>query len=78
LSGPIGLDGVYRKSEPTASGIAAVKGTWLNGSTFEIERQTVGTGEQQKWTLSFDGAKLHVRSKSLGGREVLIDGELGG
>jgi CubicO group peptidase (beta-lactamase class C family) len=78
FSGPIGLDGLYRKSEPTASGIIATKGTWLNASTFVIERQTLGSGEQQKWTLSFDGKSLQLHSTDTSGREAWLDGELGG
>jgi hypothetical protein len=78
-SGPIGLDGLYRKGEITAPGQAARKGNWLNGSTFVIDRLIIGAGEEaQKWTLSFDGAKLHLRGKNRDGRDVLIDGELGG
>ncbi len=78
-SGPIGMDGLYRRGEPVARGMAALKGAWLNGSTFVIERLTIGAGEDaQKWTLSFDGAKLHVRGKGRDGRDVLIDGEFGG
>ena len=78
LGGPIGFDGLYRKSEPTASGIFATKGKWLNGSTLEIERQAVGMDELQKWTLSFDGEKLHLRGKDRAGREVSVDSEPGG
>ena len=78
FSGPIGLDGLYRKSAPGPSGVVVMRGAWLNGSTFEIERQTIGTGEQQKWTLSFDGEKLRLLSKEMDGREVAIDGENGG
>ncbi len=78
FSGPVGLDGLYRKGEPTASGIVATRGKWLDGHTLVVERQTLGTGEQQKWTLSFDGERLHLRGKGRDGREVSIDGELGG
>jgi CubicO group peptidase (beta-lactamase class C family) len=78
LSGPIGLDGLYRKSEPTESGIVATKGTWLNGSTFVIERTTLGSGEQQKWSLSYDGERLHLHSRDTSGREAWLDGEPGG
>jgi hypothetical protein len=77
FSGPIGLDGLYRKSEPTASGTFATKGKWLNGSTFEMERQVVGMDELQKLALSFDGDRLHVRAKDRDGREVSIEGEPG-
>ena len=76
--GPIGLDGVYRKGEPTASGIVAMRGKWSDGRTFVIERQMLGTGEEQKWTLSFDGERLHLRGKGRDGRDVSIDGEPGG
>jgi len=79
LSGPIGLDGVYRKSESAVSGLVATKGDWLNGSTFVMERLTIGAGQEvQKWILSFDGARLHLRGRGRDGRTVLIDGELGG
>jgi CubicO group peptidase (beta-lactamase class C family) len=78
FSGPIGLDGLYRKSEPTASRIFATKGKWLNGSTLEIERQAVGMDELQKWTLSFDGDRLRLTGKNRDGRDVSIDGESGG
>lgn len=76
--GPIGLDGLYRKSESIAGGVFATKGRWLNGSTFEVERQAVGMDELQKWTLSFDGDKLHLRGKDRAGREISVDGGAGG
>lgn len=79
LSGPIGLDGLYRKSEPAPSGLAAMKGNWSNGSTFVIERLLIGAGEEaQEWTLSFDGDSVHLRGKSRDGRTVAIDGEIAG
>jgi len=78
-SGPIGLDGLYRKGELAASGLVARKGTWVNGSTFVIERLTIGAGEEpQKWILSFDGERLHLRGKGRDGRDVFIDGQPGG
>jgi CubicO group peptidase (beta-lactamase class C family) len=74
-SGPIGLDGLYRKGEPAAFGITALKGNWLNGSTFVIEQLTIGAGQEaQKWTLSFDGDRLHLRGKNRDGRDVFVDG----
>jgi len=78
-SGPIGLDGLYRKGEPSASGVVAMKGSWLNGSTFVIERLTIGAGQEaQKWILSFAGAKLYLRGRARDGRTVTIEGEVGG
>jgi len=78
LSSPIGFDGLDRRSEPTAVGIFATKGKWVNGSTLEIERQWVGMDELQKWTLSFDGERLHLRGRDREGRDISIDGESGG
>ena len=78
-SGSIGLDGLYRKAEAAASGQVAIKGAWLNGSTFVVERLVIGAGQEaQKWTLSFDGARLHLRGRSRDGRTVTVDGEVGG
>jgi CubicO group peptidase (beta-lactamase class C family) len=77
FSGPIGLDGLYRKSEPTGSRTFATKGKWLNGSTFEIERQVVGMDELQKLVLSFDGDRLNLRARDRDGREVSVEGEPG-
>jgi CubicO group peptidase (beta-lactamase class C family) len=77
FGGPIGFDGLYRKGEPTASGTFASKGKWLNGSTLEIERLALGMDEQRKWTLSFDGDRLHLRGKNRNGREISVDGEPG-
>ncbi|MBR1226917.1 serine hydrolase [Bradyrhizobium sp. AUGA SZCCT0176] len=76
--GPIGLDGLYRKADSIVGGVFATKGKWLNGSTFEIERQAVGMDELQKWTLSFDGDRLHLRGRDRAGREVSADREAGG
>lgn len=77
--GLIGLDGLYRKSETTESGVTAIKGKWLNTHTFEIERLIVGSsGGAQKWTLWFDGDTLTVNGRGIDGREVAVDGALGG
>jgi hypothetical protein len=79
MRGPIGLDGLYRKSEPTPFGLRAVKGAWARGDTFVVDVQYVGQGEQQKFSLSFSGDnKVVLRGKTRGGREVAIDGEVGG
>jgi CubicO group peptidase (beta-lactamase class C family) len=79
FSSPIGLDGLYRKGEPTAFSVAAAKGNWLDGHRFAFQLLMLGLGaEVQKWTLSFDGEKLNVRGKDGDGREVSIDSEPGG
>jgi len=44
-----------------------------------MERLTIGAGQEaQKWTLSFDGATLHLRGRSRDGRTIIIDGETAG
>lgn len=79
MRGPIGLDGLYRKSEPTSFGLRAVKGAWVSDDTFAVDVQYVGAGEQQKFLLSFSGdSKVMLRSRARGGREVTVEGEAGG
>jgi len=78
VGGPIGLDGFYRKSEPTAYGVMAAKGTWLDSRTFLFDLLAPGADVQRKWTLSFDGEKLNLRGKDRDGRDVSIDGARGG
>jgi CubicO group peptidase (beta-lactamase class C family) len=79
FSGPIGLDGLYRKGEPTVFGVVAAKGNWLDGHTFAIQFLMLGFGEEvQKWTLSFDREKPSLRGKDRDGHEVSIDSEPGG
>ena len=87
FTGPIGLDGLYRKGELTYHGFAnrleglprvnAVKGTWQDDHTFVIDRLVLGEGEPAEgWTLTFDGEKLNVRGE-IGERQISIDGETG-
>jgi hypothetical protein len=89
FTGPIGLDGLYRKGELTYHGFAerledvprvnAVKGTWQDDHTFVIDRLVLGLGEPaERWTLTFDGEKLNVRVKFGERPEISIDGETGG
>jgi len=84
VTGPIGLDGLYRKGEPTylqalaICGVNAVKGTWQDDHTFVVERLILGQGRPaERWTLTFDGEKLNVRAKLGDGDEITMDGEAG-
>jgi hypothetical protein len=43
-----------------------------------FDLQYLGSGEQRKWTLSFDGAKLNLRGKAKDGRDISVDAESGG
>src|SRR5882724_4148865 len=62
FAGPIGLDGLYRKGEPTHHGfgerlegvprVNAVKGIWQDDHTFVIDRLVLGLGQPpERWTL---------------------------
>jgi hypothetical protein len=88
-TGPIGLDGLYRKGELTHHGfdgrlegaprVNAVKGTWHNDHTFVIDRLVLGLGQPpERWTLTFGGDKVNVRAKIGERPEVSIDGKTGG
>jgi hypothetical protein len=74
LTGPIGLDGLFRKSS-ARYGIDAVKGTWLDERTFVVERRILGHGETERWTLAFDGNKVDVTFESTDGAKVNLHGE---
>jgi CubicO group peptidase (beta-lactamase class C family) len=78
FTGPIGLDGLYRKGDSSPLGVIALKGTWLNDHAFAIDLRLVGGDKDQRWILSFDGDKPKLRGKDAHGREISIDGELGG
>lgn len=84
ITGPIGLDGRYRKGEPTylqesaIYGVAAVKGTWENDHTFLFDRLILGEGQPSvRWTLTFGGVRLNVRTKLENGQEISVDSEIG-
>jgi CubicO group peptidase (beta-lactamase class C family) len=89
FTGPIGLDGLYRKGELTDYGfdgriggfprVNAVKGTWQDDHTFVIDGLILGQGRPaERWTLTFDGEKLNVRVKLGDGDEISMDSETGG
>ena len=75
FGGPIGLDGLYRKGEPTVFGMTAFKGMWSDDRSFVIDAQFLGAGEQRKWTLSFDGERPTLHGKAKDGHEVAIAAE---
>ena len=88
FTGPIGLDGLYRKGALTYQGfndrfeglprVNAVKGTWQGDHALAIERLVLGLGEPaERWTLTFFGEKLNVLGKLAEGREILVEGEMG-
>jgi CubicO group peptidase (beta-lactamase class C family) len=89
FTGPIGLDGLYRKGERIDIGfdgrigsfprVNAVKGTWQDDHTFVIDRLVLGLGAPpERWTLTFDREKLNVRANIPDRPELSIDGKTGG
>jgi hypothetical protein len=78
LDGPIGLDGLYRKGDPTVFGLQAVKGSWSNEQTFTIDFQFLGQGEQRRWSLRFDGDKVTLSGKDGDGRDISVAAAPGG
>jgi hypothetical protein len=75
FAGPIGLEGLFRKSSPTPYGIEAVKGSWLDDRTFVVDRRILGHGETQKWTIAFDGKRVDVTFESTDGANAKLHGE---
>jgi CubicO group peptidase (beta-lactamase class C family) len=77
LAGPIGLGGLFQKSSKRY-GVDAVKGSWLDDHTFQVERRILGHGETEKWTLAFDGEKgdkVDVKFESSDGQNAELHGE---
>ena len=77
---PIGLDGFFRLGSPTLSGInpghiPALKGTWLNGQTFEVDSEDLGQGRKTRYRFSFDGAKLNFHLTAEESMDVSVGGE---
>jgi CubicO group peptidase (beta-lactamase class C family) len=58
ISGPIGLDGLFRSQAIGAGGPLAVKGRWLSDSELEITSRTVGEGLVMTYRLAFRGNEV--------------------
>ncbi|MGY3450772.1 serine hydrolase domain-containing protein [Bradyrhizobium sp. USDA 4353] len=78
LQSPIGLDGLYRKTAPPHPWqpftYRAMKGSWADATTFMIDAQFIGQGEERNWRLSFDGDKVTFRTKGRYGKDVAVEG----
>ncbi|MET0222552.1 MAG: serine hydrolase [Tardiphaga sp.] len=75
VSGSFGLDGLYRRGVDTPFGPLAVKGRWLDERVFEVDRINLGGGDlPRRWTLTFDGDRLHLTGRNYMGVDVAIDG----
>ncbi|MGJ4930205.1 serine hydrolase domain-containing protein [Bradyrhizobium sp. HKCCYLS2038] len=79
LQNPIGLDGSYRKTTPPHPwqpfAYRAMKGSWTDPTTFAIDVQFIGQGEERNWRLSFDGDKVTFRTKGRYGKELAVEGQ---
>ncbi|CCD88384.1 putative Beta-lactamase [Bradyrhizobium sp. ORS 285] len=80
LQSPIGLDGLYRKTTPPHPwkpfSYRAMKGSWIDATTFVIDAQFIGQGEERNWRLSFDGDKVTFRTKGRYGKDVAVEGHV--
>jgi hypothetical protein len=45
----------------------------LDEHTFAMDFQYIGSGEQRRWILSFDGDRLTLKGKTRDGRDVSVD-----
>lgn len=79
LQSPIGLDGLYRKTAPPHPWqpyvYRAMKGNWIDATTFAIDVQFIGQGEERNWRLTFDGDKVTFRTKGRYGKDLAIEGQ---
>jgi CubicO group peptidase (beta-lactamase class C family) len=75
LSGPLGLEGLFRKSSLRNYGIDAVKGNWLDDHTFVMERRILGHGETQTWTFAFHGKEVDLTFENTDGAKNELHGE---
>ena len=74
FTGPMGLDGTFRRSLPAWYGINAVRGRWLNEHTFAVERRILGHSETQTWALSFSGDEVKVNFENTDGLKAELHG----
>jgi len=76
---PIGLDGLYRRNapkDPTAPfAYRAMKGTWRDPTTFVIDLQFIGQGQEATNILSFAGDRLTIAGKGRDGRDASVESE---
>ena len=75
FAGPIGLDGVFRKSPLANYGIDAVKGRWIDDHTFELDRRILGHGETQIWVLRFDDRTVDINFQDTDGARAELRGQ---
>jgi CubicO group peptidase (beta-lactamase class C family) len=59
-AGPIGLDGLFRLTEPDNPPLFAVKGSWLGDNRFQVISRSLLEGIITTYTLSFRGNEVDI------------------
>jgi CubicO group peptidase (beta-lactamase class C family) len=75
FGGPMGLDGRARVGPFERYGFNAIKGTWINDTTFVVDRRILGQAWTQSWTLRFEGATVELAMTTTDGYKIALRGE---
>lgn len=78
IEGPIGLDGLFRLRDEARQGFApsvAVKGNWLNDSSFQLIVRSLPEGSVTTFVLRFSGSHVDVSLEDNYGVHARFEGE---
>jgi CubicO group peptidase (beta-lactamase class C family) len=76
IDGPIGLDGLFRLREPQGSEpLLAVKGTWLNESSFQLISRSLLEGVVTTYVLTFNAGQLDISLEDNRGVRLRMRGQ---
>jgi len=53
-----------------------MKGSWIDATTFAVNAQFIGQGEERQWRLTFAGDRLTFKTRGRYGKEVTIEGNV--
>ena len=73
----IGLDGACRITYPKAGPAIALRGAWLDNRTLELEELMIGTADEYRLTLTYEGRylRVHVSESVFLSSEFEFEGE---
>jgi CubicO group peptidase (beta-lactamase class C family) len=79
VTGPLGLDGLYRTAPQGPNAVIAVKGHWLDAQSFQLISRSVADGEVTVATLRFEGggAAVNVELENNWGFKGQVRGRAG-
>lgn len=60
VSGPLGLDGYFRVNEKDADQLHAVKGRWLNETSFQMVSRWILEGVEVTSTMTFHDDQVDI------------------